>query len=139
MTEQFALTLVATTIGFLAAMFFCIGNIMNTANSILLQSSPFWDFSELVARALASQRAQYVVGALLLVISFALQVAAVLASSTKIANLPQYINTWPCLVLVVLIPSGLLAACFSAFLYKSTIMKVLQMVEEQMQKEENHT
>jgi hypothetical protein len=62
MTEQLSLTLSAASVGFLAAIFFCVGNVMNSSDKILLQATPFWDFSEPVARALASQRAQYITG-----------------------------------------------------------------------------
>ena len=127
MTEQLALTLAAASLGFVAAVFFCIGNILNTSEKILLQSTQFWDFSKPVARALTAQRAQYAVGALLLVASFLLQVAAALASSTTHANLPQWLHTWYYLVLAVLLSTGLIAGSFSALLYKTTMQKVLRL------------
>lgn len=136
MTEQLALTLAAASIGFVAAVFFCIGNALNTSEKVLLQSTPRWDFSEPVARALTAQRAQYVVGALLLVASFLLQVAATLASSTIPASLPQWLHTWPNLVLAVLFPTGLIAGGFSWLLYESTIRKVLRLKEARKQKKE---
>jgi hypothetical protein len=70
MAEQPALTFTATSIGFISAVFFCIGNAMNTSDKILLQATLFWDFIEPVARALAAQRAQCTVGALRLIIHF---------------------------------------------------------------------
>jgi len=124
-TEQLALTLAGASVGFVSAVFFCIGNAFNTAEKILLQSTPYWDFSAPVARALTAQRAQYVVGALLLVVSFLLQVAAALASSTTPAALPQSLHIWPYLVLAVLLPTGLIAGGLSALLYKTTMQKVL--------------
>ena len=126
MTVQLSLTLSAASVGFISAVFFCIGNALNTSNKILLQATPRWDFSEPVARALTAQRAQYVVGALLLVASFLLQVAAALASSATPANLPQSLHFWPYFVLAVLLPTGLIAGGFSALLYTSTIRKVLR-------------
>lgn len=136
MNEQLAFTLAAATVGFVAALFFCIGNSLNTSAKILLQATPYWDFSAPVARALASQRAQYVAGALLLVASFVLQVAAVLASPTSLAALPQWLHTWPYLVLVVLVVSLLLAGGGAWFLYARTIEKVLRLEEAQRKVDE---
>ena len=136
MTEQLVLTLVAASVGFVSAVLFCIGGILNTSNKILLQSTPYWDFSEPVASSLAAQRAQYVIGALLLLIAFLLQVAAALACSTTPADLPPYLHAWPSIVLAVLVPTGLVAGGFSTLLYKTTMRKVLRMEEERRQKEE---
>lgn len=133
MTEQLALILSAASLGFLAAIFFCVGNTMNSPAKIFLQATPFWDFNEPVASALAAQRAQYVVGAVLLVFSFILQVAAALASPSTHAPLPQWLHTWPYLVLAVLTPSALVAAGFSWLLYKSTTKKVLRLYEERLE------
>ncbi len=134
-TEQLAFTLLAACFGFVAAVFFCVGNAMNSSDKILLQATPFWDFSEPVARALASQRAQYAVGALLLVVSFLLQVAAALASSSTPANLPQWLHTWPYLVLAVLAPTALIAGGCSALLYKTTMRQVLRKEKERREKD----
>jgi hypothetical protein len=133
-TEQLAITLAAASVGFVSAVFFCIGNALNTSEKILLQSTPFWDFSAPVARALTAQRAQYVVGALLLIASFLLQVAASLASSITPASLPQWLHTWPYLVLAVLLPTGLIAGGVSALIYTTTIRKVLRLEETRRQK-----
>jgi len=137
MTEQLALTLAAASVGFVSAVFFCIGGILNTSEKILTQATPRFDFMEPVAIALAAQRAQYAVGALLLVASFLLQVLAALASPTTAANLPQCLHTWPAIVVAVLLPTGMIAGGCSALLYKSTIQKVLRMSKIQTQREED--
>jgi hypothetical protein len=129
MTEQLALTLAAASVGFVSAVFFCIGNILNSAEKILAQSTPYFDFSEPVASSLAAQRAQYVVGALLLLTAFSLQVAAALVPSTTVAALPPYLHTWPAIVLAVLVPTGLIGGGVSALVYKTTIQKVLRKEE----------
>lgn len=134
MTEQLALTLAAASVGFVSAVFFCIGNALNSAKKIERQATPQWDFMESVARALTAQRAQYVVGALLLLVAFALQVAAALASSTNPVALPQYLHTWTHFVLAVLVPTGLIAGGLSALLYESTIREVLRLAKERQQK-----
>lgn len=125
MSEQVAMALVAASVGFVSAVFFCIGNAFNSAKNITMQSTPYWDFSEPVARALAAQQAQYATGGLLLLASFALQVAAALASSTTPASLPRSLHTWPCLLLAALVPTVLLAGGFSVLRYRSIIRKVL--------------
>ncbi len=135
MTEQLAVTLSAASIGFLAAIFFCIGNAMNSSGKIFLQATMFYDLSEPLARSLAAQRAQYVIGALLLVISFLLQVWAALASATSPANLPQWLHTWQCLVLAVLSPSALIAGWLSWYLYNSTMRKILRLNQERLAQE----
>lgn len=124
MTEQLAITLSAITVGFVSAIFFCAGNVSNTSKKILIQATFFWDFSEPVASALAAQRAQYIVGAMLLLIAFALQVVAALASSTKLANLPTGLHTWPAIVLTVLFPTLLVFALVAWLFYKLTMRKV---------------
>jgi hypothetical protein len=136
MTEQLALTLIAATVGFVAAIFFCIGNAFNSVEKITLQSTQFWDFSEPVARALASQRAQYVTGGLLLLTSFVLQVAAALASSTNPATLPQFLVFWQYLVLAALLPTSAVSWFFCGYLDKATINKVLKKHQEKLESSE---
>ena len=126
MTEQLALTLAASTVGVLSAVFFAIGNAFNSTQKIIAQSGTWWDFNEPLARSLAAQRAQYVTGGLLLLAAFVLQVLAALASSTSPADLPQWLGTWPRLVAVVFLPLGLASWLGCAALEKSTIRKVLQ-------------
>ena len=130
------LTLVAASVGFVSAVLFCIVGILNTSNKILLQSTPYCDFSKPVASSLAAQRTQDVIGALLLVIAFLLQVAAALACSTTPANLPPFLHTCPAIVFAVLAPTGLISVGLSVLLYKTTMRKVLRMEEERRQKEE---
>jgi hypothetical protein len=127
MSEQLALTLAAAAVGFASAIFFCIGNVLNTAARITDQASPRWDFSEPVARALASQRAQYVVGAGLLITAFFLQVVSALASSVIPAALPAWLQSWACLVLTVLVPTLAVAALLALALYRATMRKVLRL------------
>lgn len=135
MTEHLAITLAAASVGFVSAVFFCIGNAVNTPSKILLQSTPFWDFSEPVARALSAQRAQYTVGGLLLLLAFLLQLAADLASSSLPAAIPQWLQAWPYLLLAILFSTGLIGGGLSALIYKTTVKEVLRLQIEK--KEEN--
>ena len=136
MTEQLALTLVAASVGFLSAVFFCIGSILNTPVKILDQSTPFWDFSKPVASSLAAQRSQYVVGALLLVFAFLVQVAVALASSVTPSNLPLCLHNWYAIVLAVLVPTALIAGGLSVLIYKTTMSKILRLEEARREEDE---
>lgn len=118
MAETTALSIMASTIGLCAAVFFCIGSALNTTKKIIAQSTPYWDFSEPVALALAAQQAQYATGALLLAIAFPLQIVASQASSAIELDLPLWLCTWPRLVVAVLVPTVLLAASLSFLLYR---------------------
>ena len=133
MTDQLALTIAAASVGFVSAVFFCIGTVLNSAKQITLQSTPFWDFNSHIAQALSTQRAQYAAGALLLVFSFVLQVAAALASSTKLAGLPLWLQSWPCLSLAVLVPVSILATCLSILLDRATMRTVIRLSQEQLE------
>lgn len=129
MTTQTTYNIIALTIGFCSAVFFCIGNIINSPRKIKLQSTPFWDFSEPLAQALTAQRAQYIVGALLLVISFCLQILATQASPDSESILPQQLHIWLYLCLVVFFWVAPLSALFSYYIYRSTLKKVKEMQE----------
>ena len=127
MSEHIAITLVAATVGFVSAIFFCIGNALNSSKSIMEQASTYWDFNPPLGRALAAQRAQYAVGGLLLLVAFLLQVLAVLASSSMPATLPQCVHSEAYLVLYTFIPVVASGAILSFAIYKTTIRKVLQL------------
>lgn len=135
MTEQLGLTLIAASVGFVSAVLFCVGNVSNTPRKILTQATPFWDFSEPVARALAEQRAQYIVGAFLLLCSFVLQIAAVLASSNPVAWLPFALHKWPMVVLPTLSTVGCFAVALSRYIYVNSMSEVLMLAEEQMRED----
>ena len=135
MTEQTALSLAASIVGFVAAIFFCIGNASNSVEKIAQQASTYWSFNVALARALASQRAQYVTGALLLLASFALQVLATVASSTTPASLPQLLHTWPYLALAVFVPTAFVSWFGCRALGEKTIKQVLVRNQELLAEE----
>ena len=135
MTEQTAFALAASIVGFISAIFFCIGNLSSLVEKIAHQASTYWSFNESLARALASQRAQYVTGALLLLASFSLQVLATLASSTTRASLPLLLHTWPYLVLAVFVPTALTSWFSCRALGEKTIKQVLARNQEMLEEE----
>jgi hypothetical protein len=101
MMLQRDLTIIAASVGFVSAIFFSFGSISTGPEEICLQSTPYWDFSEPVARALSAQRAQNIVGSIFLVIAFLLQIAAVVVPSSVSSPLPQRLRNWFALVLSV--------------------------------------
>ena len=130
MSEQLAFTLAAAAVGLVSSVFFCIGNASNSVAKITLQSTMFWDFSEPVARALATQRAQYVTGGLLLLVTFSLQVVAALSSSSHTAGLPKALHYWPSFMFVILAPTAAVAWLFCASFDRLTISRVLRRHEQ---------
>lgn len=70
--------LAASVFGFVAAVCFCAGAASSSSKQILAQSSTYWNFNKHLAHSLCAQRAQYAVGAVLLVLSFLFQSASVL-------------------------------------------------------------
>lgn len=127
MSEQLTLTIFAASVGFVAAVLFCVGNALNASEEILLQASPFLDFNKHLAYSLTAQRAQYVVGAVLLLFSFIFQPAAVLTSSENPAPLPGFLRTWWALLAAVLIPFSLLSWIAVQLLFRRTFAKVLEL------------
>lgn len=138
LSHSTALTLIASGVGFAAALFFCVGNISNSPARIVDQAAMRWDFSEPVARALASQRAQYIAGALLLVLSFALQVAAPLVSGQTPSPLPAWLQDWRSLVLATFIPSLAVGALIALAVYLHTMRRVLRTAPPQPPAEPPH-
>jgi hypothetical protein len=135
MTSQDAVTLTAASVGFVAAVFFCVGNFMNNSESIFKQSRPFNDISKPIAHALSAQRAQYVTGGLLLVIAFSLQVWGVLASKENAECLPQWLHSWLYLVLSAVALSAAIGFCTSRLLYASTIKGVSRLYRRQLKED----
>ena len=127
MSEQLALTIVAASLGFVAAVLFCVGNALNASKEILLQASPFWDFNKHLAHSLTAQRAQYVVGAVLLLFAFIFQLAAALTSSENPAPLPGIFRTWWAFLAAVLVPVSLLSWIAVRLLFRRTFAKVLEL------------
>jgi len=80
-TTQSALQVLAAVLGFAASVLFALGATRLEAQQIHRLASMRWDFHPNVAKQLSEQRADYTVGAVLLVLSF-------LAGITSIAPFP---------------------------------------------------
>ncbi len=70
------------------------------------------------------QRAQYVVGAVLLFAAFVPQLAAALASNDRAAPLPSALNSWWSLLAAVLLPAALVSWLSVYFVFRATLARV---------------
>ncbi|MCG3115252.1 MAG: hypothetical protein LLH30_06180 [Candidatus Manganitrophus sp. SA1] len=128
------LNIAAISIGFVAAICFCIGAATSDAEQISEIASTYWNCNESLARSLAAQRAQYAVGALFLVVSFVLQGAAILATSSSSPTLPLSLPRGVAPFLVVLLPAAALAWFAVRSFAASTTNKVMQILQKQATK-----
>jgi protein-S-isoprenylcysteine O-methyltransferase Ste14 len=83
------LNIVAACVGFLSATFFALGVLRTQPAAIYAIAKPKWDFNPSLADSIAEQRANYIVGAPLLVLSFSLQLSANLVPPTLQPSLLQ--------------------------------------------------
>ena len=83
------LNILAACAGFLSALFFALGTLHLKTKDIVGIAGTYWGFNKHLADSIASQRAEYIFGALLLVLSFSLQLAANLVPSTLQPSLLQ--------------------------------------------------
>lgn len=113
------LTLIATSIGFVSAVFLSLSSISMGAKEICLQATPYWDFSEPIAHALMDQMAYGIVGSFFLMLAFFLQIVAHEVPSTTASKLPQQLRTWFCLIPTV---------CFLFFIMGSLGATVLKAI-----------
>jgi hypothetical protein len=70
--------ILAACIGFMASIFFAIGALTMTPAKIQKVAATYWDSNQHWGDSIADQRADYIVGALLLLLSFSSQLAATL-------------------------------------------------------------
>jgi hypothetical protein len=124
MSTQLALNLAAASVGFIAAIFFCLGNAFNSPRAIADQATPCWDFNPALARALAAQRAQYIVGGCLLLVVFCLQVLAAVAGSPEPAALPRWLQSWGLFVATIVLLTFAVSATLSFGLFRATMRGV---------------
>jgi hypothetical protein len=113
--------------GFVAAVCFCVGAATTNTEHIKALSSTYWNFNKHLVHSLSAQRAQYAVGALLLVVSFGLQSAAVLGVPDIHLALPQAAQSAPVLFAATLAACSLLAFCSVRAISTRTERQVLEL------------
>ena len=109
MTLQAAFNLMSLSVGFVAGAWFCIGAATNNSEQIARLAGSYIGYNLDIIRSLSAQRAQYAVGALLLVFSFGLQVAAVLTPPATEIYLPPVLQSTVAVLLSTLAIVSLLS------------------------------
>ena len=130
MNEQLAYTLLAAGIGFVAAIFLCVGTALLRHKTMIVLATSYWDYNKEHATAIVSQSAQYAVGGLLLVVSFLLQVVAALASPTNLLSLHPVLANACIFVLAILLLAGASALGLYKLLLRWRLPPLLQELEE---------
>ena len=76
MSAQGFLNLFSVVVGFIAALFFCVGSALLTRNSIGELAGTYWDSNPHLAKFLRALKAEYFCGGLALCLTFLLQFVA---------------------------------------------------------------
>ena len=106
---QFLFNLAAIAIGFVSAICFCNDALTNKTKDIALSSATIVGWNPARLKSLSAQKAQYLVGAILLIFSFALQAVAILIPKETAILLPPVFQSpfvqLPTILLFVLVIS----------------------------------
>ena len=138
MNIELLLNIESAILGFIASLYFIVGSITMSGKSIKMLAGTYWDYNEHIAKALSSQRAQYISGALALCLAFIFQFCSVTLPQTILeSNHLSYKNSVYSLLLVLLI-TLLLALRFQSFVKKSTDKSVLLEREKEEEEEEEY-
>ena len=120
----------------MAAVFFSIGAMLVTPVKIFNISTSYWDANEHWAASIAEQRADYIAGGLLLLLSFSLQLSAILVHSTVA---PFLLQPFGCAIAEIVAVLTLLLVCFVLLrnaVSKTTKTKVRQLQQKESEAEE---
>jgi len=130
LSAQTFLSLLAASIGFLSALFFILGPIdLKIKDIISIASSAYGGFSRAFANSLAAQRADYIIGALLLVLTFSLQIAANLIPASLQAGIFLSFDNGIYVIVLLTCALLLIALAFRAAFAKSTRKRIRQELE----------
>jgi hypothetical protein len=113
MDQQIALNVAAACFGVVAALWLCLGTALIHPKTIEWFADEPWDSAEVTANALISQSAQYLAGALLLILAFALQVGANLTErATPLVSWLAQLGAFTFVLLSLFLASAIGAAVF---------------------------
>lgn len=130
------LNIIGLCVGFISAIFFSIGALTMTPSKIQKVAASYWDTNQHWGDSIADQRADYIVGALLLLLSFFSQLLANLVPPTAE---PSLLQPFGCATAEIVAALTLLLVC-SVFLRnaiaKSTKSQVRQLQAEVMAAQE---
>lgn len=106
------LNILGACLGFISAMFFAIGALGMHPQNILKISTSYWDANQHWADSIADQRADYIAGALLLILSFSSQLAANLVPSDAA---PSFLQPLGCAIAEIIAVVSFLLICSVPF------------------------
>jgi hypothetical protein len=130
------INILAACIGFMASIFFAIGAMSMTPVKIFNIAASYWDANLPWGDSIADQRADYITGGLLLVMSFSLQLAANLVPPT---SEPSLLQPYGCAIAEIAAAFALLLVCsvlLRCAIAKKTRIKVRQLVSEMLSEQE---
>ena len=132
MTFTTFLNIMGASVGFMAAIFFSIGAMTMTPEKIFKIAAAYWDANQHWGYSIADQRADYIVGALLLLLAFSAQLSANLIPS---ASEPSLLQPFGCAIAEIVAALALLLVCsvlLRSAISKSTRQKVRQLETEDL-------
>jgi len=135
MTFSAQLETIAASIGFLAALFFGLGALVIRSKEIIDISSTYWDYNENLQKSLVAQRADYIIGALLLLASFLIQVYLGF-TSTSVTEPIRVLGTSYSFVLILVSVVILMAFVVRKIVRKLTNTKVSFLRKKQLKEDE---
>ena len=124
------LNIFGACIGFMSASFFSVGAMMMTPEKIQKVAASYWDANQHWGDSIADQRADYIVGGLLLLVSFSSQLAANLV---PLSAEPSLLQPYGCAIAEILPLLSLLLVC--SVLLRNAIAKSTRQSVRQMQAE----
>lgn len=130
MTLAVFLNVIGLCLGFVSAIFFAIGALTMTPAKIQKVAATYWDANQHWGDSIADQRADYIVGALLLLLSFFSQLSATLVPS---AFEPSLLQPFGCAIAEIVAALTLLLVC--SVLLRNAIAKSTKLQVRQMQAE----
>jgi hypothetical protein len=131
LTKQLLYTLLAASIGFVAAVFFCLGTAALKRKDIVDLATSHWGYSIPLVKTTVCQSTQYLIGALLLIISFILQIIAALASSTRLILLHPVLSKVYFFVPLTLILVGSISYGIYRLIIMLRLPKILRAIKQQ--------
>lgn len=122
------LNVLGACIGFMSALFFAFGALVMTAEKINIIAATYWDANQHWGDSIAEQRADYIAGALLLLVSFALQLSANLVPSSIAPSLLQPVGCASAEIVAVIAFLLVLAVLLRNFVARRTKEKVHRLI-----------
>ena len=131
MTFTTFLNILGASVGFMSAVFFSIGAMTITPEKIFKVAATYWDANQHWGDSIADQRADYIAGALLLLLAFSAQLSANLIPS---ASEPSLLQPFGCAIAEIVAALALLLVC--SVLLRNAISKSTRQRVRQLQTEE---